>query len=202
MAYIGNSPDAIQNSIEITRFNGTSACTEFQIPQDVDDAKAIEVLVNSVQQDPDNSYTVTNGLITFSEAPSTGTNNVTVLRRTGLTYTRTQIESGDILANAVTSTAIADGAVTGPKLAAGAVTGPKIGLTAINANNIVDGTVTSAKLSANADSTTTLSVAAGAYGTSTIIPTITVAANGRVTSVSNNTVVTDQTPQILMLAGM
>ena len=43
MAYIGNNPDAIQNSIEITRFNGNAACTQFQIPQDVDDAKAIEV---------------------------------------------------------------------------------------------------------------------------------------------------------------
>ena len=172
MAYIGNNPDAIQTSIEITRFNGNGACTQFQIPQDVDDAKAIEVLVNSVQQDPDNSYSVVNGLITFTEAPSVGTNNVTVLRRTGLTYTRTQIDSGDILPNAVTSAAIANG------------------------------TVTSAKLSANADSTITLGVVAGAYGTSTIIPTITVAANGRVTSISNNTVVTDQTPQILMLAGM
>ncbi len=172
MAYIGNNPDAIQTTIEITRFDGTGACTQFQIPQDVDDAKAIEVLVNSVQQDPDNSYSVVGGLITFTEAPSVGTNNVTVLRRTGLTFTRTQIDSGDILPNAITSTAIADGAVT------------------------------SAKLSANADSTITLGVAAGAYGTSTIIPTITVAANGRVTSVSNNTVVTDQTPQILMLAGM
>ncbi len=172
MAYIGNNPDAIQTTIEITRFDGTGACTQFQIPQDVDDAKAIEVLVNSVQQDPDNSYSVVGGLITFTEAPSVGTNNVTVLRRTGLTFTRTQIDSGDILPNAITSTAIANGAVT------------------------------SAKLSANADSTITLGVAAGAYGTSTIIPTITVAANGRVTSVSNNTVVTDQTPQILMLAGM
>ena len=106
MAYIGNNPDAIQNTIEITRFNGTGACTQFTIPQDVDDAKAIEVLVNSVQQDPDNSYTVTNGLITFSEAPSLGTNNVTVLRRTGLTYTRTQIDSADILPNAVTTAAL------------------------------------------------------------------------------------------------
>ena len=112
MAYIGNSPDAIQNSIEITRFNGNSACTEFQIPQDVDDAKAIEVLVNSVQQDPDNSYSVVNGLITFTEAPSTGTNNVTVLRRTGLTYTRTQIDSGDILPNAVTTAALSTTGVT------------------------------------------------------------------------------------------
>jgi hypothetical protein len=112
MAYIGNNPDAIQNTIEITRFNGTGACTEFQIPQDVDDAKAIEVLVNSVQQDPDNSYTVTNGLITFSEAPSVGTNNVTVLRRTGLTYTRTQIDSADILPNAVTTAALSTTGVT------------------------------------------------------------------------------------------
>ena len=156
MAYIGNNPDAIQTTIEITRFNGTGACTEFQIPQDVDDAKAIEVLVNSVQQDPDNSYTVTDGLITFSEAPSVGTNNVTVLRRTGLTYTRTQIDASDILPNAVTTAAIADGSITSAKIADGtviaadiadgSVTGPKLGLTAINANNIVDGTITDAKI--------------------------------------------------------
>ena len=139
MAYIGNNPDAIQNSIEITRFNGNGVCTEFQIPQDVDDAKAIEVLVNSVQQDPDNSYSVVNGLITFTEAPSTGTNNVTVLRRTGLTYTRTQVASEDILVSAITSTTIADGAVTGPKL----------GLTSINANNIVNGTVTATKIASS-----------------------------------------------------
>ena len=127
MAYIGNNPDAIQNSIEITRFNGNGACTEFQIPQDVDDAKAIEVLVNSVQQDPDNSYSVVNGLITFSEAPSVGTNNVTVLRRTGLTYTRTQIDSGDILPNAVTSAAIADGAIGTSELSTTGVTAGNYG---------------------------------------------------------------------------
>ena len=112
MAYLGNNPDAYQYTVEVSRFNGTGACTQFTIPQDVDDAKAIEVLVNSVQQDPDNSYTVTNGLITFSEAPSLGTNNVTVLRRTGLTYTRTQIDSGDILPNAVTTAALSTTGVT------------------------------------------------------------------------------------------
>ena len=136
MAYIGNNPDAIQNSIEITRFNGNGACTEFQIPQDVDDAKAIEVLVNSVQQDPDNSYSVVNGLITFSEAPSVGTNNVTVLRRTGLTYTRTQIDSGDILPNAVTTIAIANNSITSDKIAPGTVI----------ASDIADGSVTDAKM--------------------------------------------------------
>ena len=136
MAYIGNNPDAIQNSIEITRFNGNGACTEFQIPQDVDDAKAIEVLVNSVQQDPDNSYSVVNGLITFTEAPSVGTNNVTVLRRTGLTYTRTQIDSGDILPNAVTTITIADGSITAAKIANGTIV----------AAEIADNTITDEKL--------------------------------------------------------
>ena len=156
MAYLGNNPDAYQYTVEISRFNGTGACTEFQIPQDIDDAKGIEVLVNSVQQDPDNAYTVTGGLITFSEAPSVGTNNVIVLRRTGTTYTRTQIDAGDILPNAVTTAAIADNSITSEKIAPGTViasdiadgsiTGPKLGLTAINANNIVDATITEAKL--------------------------------------------------------
>lgn len=156
MAYLGNNPDAYQYIVDISRFNGTGACTEFQIPQDIDDAKGIEVLVNSVQQDPDNAYTVTGGLITFSEAPSVGTNNVVVLRRTGTTYTRTQIDAGDILPNAVTTVAIADNSITSEKIAPGTViasdiadgsiTGPKLGLTAINANNIVDATITEAKL--------------------------------------------------------
>jgi hypothetical protein len=112
----------------------------------VDNAKDIEVLVNSVQQDPDNAYTVTDGVITFSEAPTTGSNNIIVLRRTGTTYTRTQIAAGDILPNAVTSAAIADSAVGTTELATLAVTGDKIGLTSINANNIVNATITEAKL--------------------------------------------------------
>ena len=146
MSYLGNNPDAYQYTVEISRFNGTGACTQFTIPQDVDNAKDIEVLVNSVQQDPDNAYTVTDGIITFSEAPTSGTNNVIVLRRTGTAYTRTQIASGDILPNAVTTAAIADSAVNTSELASQAVTGDKIALTAINANNIVNASITDNKL--------------------------------------------------------
>ena len=146
MSYLGNNPDAYQYTVEISRFNGTGACTQFTIPQDVDNAKDIEVLVNSVQQDPDNAYTVTDGIITFSEAPTSGTNNVIVLRRTGTAYTRAQIASGDILPNAVTTAAIADSAVNTSELASQAVTGDKIALTAINANNIVNASITDNKL--------------------------------------------------------
>ena len=156
MAYLGNNPDAYQYTVEISRFNGTGACTQFQIPQDIDDAKGIEVLVNSVQQDPDNAYSVTNGLITFTEAPSSGTNNVIVLRRTGTTYTRTQIDTADILPNAVTTVTIADNSITSAKIAPGtiiaadiaanSITTVELANDAVQANNILDGTVTDAKL--------------------------------------------------------
>ena len=146
MSYLGNNPDAYQYTVDVSRFNGTGACTQFTIPQDVDNAKDIEVLVNSVQQDPDNAYTVTDGIITFSEAPTSGTNNVIVLRRTGTAYTRTQIAAGDILPNAVTTAAIADGSINTSELASQAVTGDKIALTAINANNIVNASITDNKL--------------------------------------------------------
>ena len=146
MSYIGNNPDVNAFTIGVDRFNGTGACTQFTLTRSIDDAKAIEVIVNGVQQDPDNAYTVTDGVITFSEAPTTGSNNIIVLRRTGTTYTRTQIAAGDILPNAVTSAAIADSAVGTTELASLAVTGDKIGLTSINANNIVNATITEAKL--------------------------------------------------------
>jgi hypothetical protein len=156
MAYLGNNPDAYQYTVEVSRFNGTGACTEFQIPQDIDDAKGIEVLVNSVQQDPDNSYTVTGGLITFFEAPSLGTNNILVLRREGTTFTRTQIDAGDILPNAVTTAAIADNSITSAKIAPGtiiaadiaanSITTAELANDAVQANNILNATITEEKL--------------------------------------------------------
>lgn len=173
MAYLGNNPDVFQSTINISRFNGTGACTEFTIPQDVDDAKAIEVLVNSVQQDPDNSYTVTGGLITFFEAPSVGTNNVIVLRRTGTIFTRTQIDASDILPNAVTTAAIANDSITTSKL--------------------VNDSVTAAKL---ADTTVT----PGNYGGAEAVSTISVDAQGRVTFAANVAIDTGFNP--FLLSGM
>ena len=183
MAYLGNNPDAYQYTVEISRFNGTGACTQFQIPQDIDDAKGIEVLVNSVQQDPDNAYSVTNGLITFTEAPSSGTNNVIVLRRTGTTYTRTQIDTADILPNAVTTVTIADGSITAAKIADGTVV----------AAEIADNTVTSAKL-------TTTGLTAGSYGGASNVSTVTVDASGRVTFAANVAIETGFNP--FLLSGM
>ena len=60
-----------------------------------------------------------------------------------------KITAASISDGTVVAADIANGAITNPKLATGAVTGDKIGLTAINANNIVDASITGAKLAAN-----------------------------------------------------
>lgn len=151
MSYIGNSPDVNAFTIGVDRFNGTGACTEFTLTRDIDDAKAIEVIVNGVQQDPDNSYTVIDGLITFSEAPSSGTDNIIVTYRAPVVVTFNQVTSSQLQANSVSTTALATGSVTNIKIADGTIQGNKfaenqisgnlIQNSAVSGNNIVDNAI-------------------------------------------------------------
>ena len=136
MSYIGNSPEVNAFTIGVERFNGTGACTEFTLTRDIDDAKAIEIIVNGVQQDPDNSYSVTNGLITFTEAPSSGTDNIVVTYRAPVVVTFNQASSSQIQSGAIGSTQLADNSVTTNKLASGSVTGVKLGESSVSGNNI------------------------------------------------------------------
>lgn len=152
MAYIGNSPEVNVFSAKIDKFSGTGACTQFTLTRDIDDSNAIQVIVNSVPQTPISSYSVTNGIITFTEAPSTGTENIVVNYTSPVTVTFNQVSSSQILAGAVGTTQLATGSVTSDKIADGAIiatdvadgsiTGPKLGLTAIRGNNIATGTIT------------------------------------------------------------
>jgi hypothetical protein len=110
MAYIGNSPGVGSFIIATERFNGTGACTQFTISQTgISDANAIEVIVSSVQQDPINSYSIASGVITFTEAPPSGSQNIIVTYRatTVITYSN------------VTASQLADGSITATKLASG-----------------------------------------------------------------------------------
>ena len=109
MSYIGNEPGVTNFVLGLDRFNGTGACTQFTLTRTIDDANALEVLVNSIQQDPISSYSVSGGLLTFTEAPSNGANNIVVIYRSTATITFTN----------VTTAQIADGAVTLSKLASG-----------------------------------------------------------------------------------
>lgn len=126
MAYIGNSPEVNAFTIALDRFNGTGACTQFTLTRDIDDALAVEVVVNGVIQTPTASYTVTNGVMTFDEAPSTGTNNISVRYLAPTVVTFNQVTASQIQSNSVTQTAIATDAVTNTKIANNSITGEKI----------------------------------------------------------------------------
>jgi hypothetical protein len=146
MSYLGNSPEVQNYTLTIDKFNGDGACTVFTLSRLIDDAIAVEVLVNDVQQTPFDSYTVSGGVITFSAAPSIGSNNIVAITRATTIFTKTQVGTADIQDGAITAAKIADGTVVAAEIANGAVTGPKLGQTAINANNIVDGAVTGNKI--------------------------------------------------------
>lgn len=142
MSYIGNSPDVNAFTIGVDKFNGTGACTQFSLTRDIDDANAVEVIVNSVQQTPIASYDILNGVITFTEAPSSGTENIVVTYRAPVVVTFNQVTASQLQANSVTPTAIATEAVTASKIFPGSVLGDKIADNSIRSNNIVTQQIT------------------------------------------------------------
>ncbi len=185
MSYLGNEPGLTNYVFGLDRFNGTGACTQFTLTRTTDDANTLEVLVNSIQQDPINSYSVAAGLLTFTEAPSNGSNNIVVIYRSTATISYSNIITAQI----------GDGQVTSSKLAAGIL--PTANITAafntanaafIQANtpsytaNSAASYATAAFTQANTD-VTGITITAGVYGNATVYPTLTLAANGRVTAV-------------------
>ena len=132
MAYIGNEPEIGFNTLVYQKFNGTGACTQFTISQPISDPNYLEVLVNNVQQEPYASYDVASGLITFTEAPSVGANNIQVGMKS----------STIVYFNQITSAQLVDGSIAGTKLVENTITGNKLGLNSIRGNNIVVGQIT------------------------------------------------------------
>ena len=79
MPYIGNEvPAHFQSSPAVVRFNGDNSDTTFALGRTIGSVQDILVSVDGVVQDSA-AYTVPDGsTLTFSEAPSTGTNNIFV----------------------------------------------------------------------------------------------------------------------------
>ena len=110
MAYIGNEPGVGAFIVATERFNGNGSCTQFTLTQTgIQDANAIEVLVSSIQQDPINSYSVANGVITFTEAPPSAANNIIVTYRATTVITYNNISTSQILDGSITASKIASG---------------------------------------------------------------------------------------------
>lgn len=126
MSYLGNTPTTQSFITKTERFNGDNTTVNFTLSREVANTVELEVIVNNVQQDPFDAYTVSGTTLTFTEAPSTGTGNILVTYRN---YTISKFVPTDdtvtavmLQANSVTTVKIADDAVTAAKLADTAVT--------------------------------------------------------------------------------
>jgi hypothetical protein len=158
MAYIGNSPSSATFAIDT--FSGDNTTVNFTLREAPLATSSIIVFVGGVRQQTD-SYSLSSTTLVFSEAPPLGTNNVEViflgLGASASIPSDGSVSSQKILPGAVTgdklgltainANNIVDASITGGKLASATITGDKLGLTAINANNIVDASITGGKLS-------------------------------------------------------
>ena len=112
--------------------------------------------------------------------------------------------------NRITADSITDGTIIAADVANGTITAAKMASgvlptahsnSAFNHANSAFNHANSAFAIANTD-VTTITATAATYGNAISIPAITLTANGRVSAISNTTIVIDPIPNILMLSGM
>jgi hypothetical protein len=77
MSYIGSTPLSQSFAPGTDTFSGTGSQTAFTLSRNVATVNDIQVVVNNVVQQPSN-YTVLVNILTFSPAPSAGTDNIYV----------------------------------------------------------------------------------------------------------------------------
>jgi len=134
---------------------------------------------------------------TFTEAPPTGSNNITVTYRNYIVQRIVPdddvITSAMLQANAVTTIAIANGSITSDKIADGTVIAADIAANSVTSSEIADGAVQANNL---ADTTVSL----GNYGGADQVPSFTVDAQGRLTYAANVSIETGFNP--FLLAGL
>jgi hypothetical protein len=160
--YIGNTPTTQLYNSALDSFNGDGTTVAFTVSRVVGTEKDLDVTVNGVPQDPNNSYTVNGDVVTFTEAPSVGTGNIIVRFRA---YVVTKIVPDD---ETVTAAMIANNSITGVKIATGTLTGDKIASGTIGSSNL-----------------TITGVSAGTYGGTGNTPSLIIDAQGRVTAAIN-----------------
>ena len=80
MPFIGNAPAThFETTPAVQRFSGDASTTTFTLNRTVASKQSILVSVDGVVQDAAGSYTVPDGTtLTFTAAPSSGTNNIFV----------------------------------------------------------------------------------------------------------------------------
>ena len=133
MSYIGSTPTTQVFTSKTDTFSGDGSTVNFTLSRSTFATTDIEVIVNAVQQDPNDAYSVSGTTLTFTEAPSVGSGNILV------TYRNFIISKFVPTTNTVTADTIVDGSITATKLANTAVTSGNYGSSSIIPVIRVDG---------------------------------------------------------------
>lgn len=82
MAHIGNSPPSFFTAVSSEVFSANGTATSFTLSRSISNLSDLELIVDNIQQNPfSGSYSVSGSTLTFSEAPSAGSNNIVVTYR-------------------------------------------------------------------------------------------------------------------------
>lgn len=87
MAYIGQSPSSTLLSTFSETFSGDGSTLQFTLARSVGRASDLEVFIGNTQQMPTAAYSASGTALLFVSAPSSGTNNITVIYRAGALQT-------------------------------------------------------------------------------------------------------------------
>ena len=102
MAYIGavapgyDPTRASVPQLDAERFSGNASTTAFTLVRQVVSPTDIDVYVENVKQEPTSAYTVSGYTLNFTEAPSSGTNNIYVIYRASATSNYAFVPDGSI----------------------------------------------------------------------------------------------------------
>jgi hypothetical protein len=102
MPYLGNTPTTQSFTSGTDYFNGTGSQTVFTLSRSVASVNDIDVVVNAVVQRPNDAYTVSGTTLTFTSAPSSGTQNVYV-RYLSTTTTALSVSDSSVTYNMLSS---------------------------------------------------------------------------------------------------
>ena len=127
--YIGNTPTTQLHVSALDTYNGDASTVAFTLSRIVGTEKDLDVTVNGVPQDPNNSYTVNGNVLTFSEAPSVGTGNIIVRFRA---FVVTKIVPDD---ETVTAAMIANNSITGVKITSNTISSSSLTTTGVSSGS-------------------------------------------------------------------
>ena len=97
MSYIGNTPTTQAFAPAVDYFSGNGSTTAFTLSRPIASVAQVEAYVNNVAQNPSTGYTVSGSTITFTGAPSAGTNNIYVRYTSPITQVQGLTQSPSVL---------------------------------------------------------------------------------------------------------